>query len=589
MKLLNAASSSDIGWLIWRRPWAFASLTATNLLVGVADLFGISLVVPLFDLLANKGKPTGFTAGIADLLAAVGLKLTLNAVLFVLIGLALVKFALLVVAAVQQSSLINTMRDHFRVEVLDSLTKSYYAFIVGQSSARFQNILTTELEAVTQAIKSLAAGIINVSLVFIFIFASLLVNWQMTLMTAILGLVIMGGLHVAGKRMRRLSRKLTAQNQDSQHLVQTVLGAIKYLKATGNAPIPIEQFKIASRERTQTAVKMATVRALSTSAIEPISIVFAALFAAVTVHYLGQSMTEIVLPLLFLYRTGSRIGGLQRSVNAYSQGIGSIMALRRTLGELEEARERSGPVIPEPLTTGIELKDVSYEINGKKLLEGVSLLLPARTTIGVVGETGAGKTTLIDVVSGLLRPTAGTIRWDGIDFASLDMNAVRARFGYLTQDPAVFNDTACNNITMWNGETSQGQVHRAAVRAQAADFIEESLGGYDVPVGERGQRLSGGQRQRLALAREFYRDPEVLIIDEGTSALDAEMESLIKDALRDLQRHKTIIMVAHRLSTLRHCDMLVVLNRGSITARGTWEELEASSPWFARTLELQRE
>ncbi len=179
--------------------------------------------------------------------------------------------------------------------------------------------------------------------------------------------------------------------------------------------------------------------------------------------------------------------------------------------------------------------------------------------IGLVGETGAGKTTLIDIISGLLAPTEGVISWNGRPYGELDLRRLRRRIGYVTQEPVVMNDTVLNNIILWDPNPDMARVLQATQAAHAMEFIDRMPEGLKTMVGERGQRLSGGQRQRLALARELYRDPELLIVDEGTSALDSETEHLVQASLVALKGRKTVIMIAHRLSTLRQCESIIVL------------------------------
>ncbi|NJL70823.1 MAG: ABC transporter ATP-binding protein [Candidatus Competibacteraceae bacterium] len=586
--IISESRVSPWFWLVSRRPYSFAGLTASSFLAALAELFSIALFIPLFDLISGSANPTGLTRTLAGIISNVGVSLTLDIVLLILIGVSFLKFALIIGASTQQSRLVLLLRDHFRLKILDQLAESRYDFIVKQNPARFQNLLTTELDQTTQSLKSLASCATNSVTVLLFFVSSVAINWKLTLAAVAIGLIILAGLRVLTPRMQTLSKIQTAQNRQCQHLVNIILGSIKYLKATGSASIPIDRFKLASSQRTVTAIRIAFLRGLSNLAIEPVSIALASVCAYIAIKYFGQDLGEVLLPLLFLHRTGNRISGIESSITGYLSGVGSVLAVREAMKELHDAKEVERPTVPGPLTRGISLKNVSYVVAGKYLLRDVSIEIQAGMTVGLVGETGAGKTTLIDMLAGLLQPTSGTIEWDGLSYANINLKELRHRFGYLTQEPTVFDDTARNNITLWRDGASHENVVSAARSAHAASFIESSLGSYDIPVGDRGQRLSGGQRQRLALAREFFRDPEILVIDEGTSALDAEVERLIQNSLAALKHRKTIIMVAHRFATLQHCDLLIVMNGGSITARGSWKEVESSNPWFARTVALQR-
>ena len=185
------------------------------------------------------------------------------------------------------------------------------------------------------------------------------------------------------------------------------------------------------------------------------------------------------------------------------------------------------------------------------------------------------------------------MNWDKLPYDALDLTTLRARIGYVTQDPVVFNDTIANNITLWDdhGDDAfrQARLRDAAKAAHCLDFIEATEDGFETQVGERSYRMSGGQRQRLAIARELYRDPEILIFDEGTSSLDAETEAAIQATLDSLRARKTVIIIAHRLATLRRCDQIFVLEEGQLIENGNWDELTIRPDgWLARAAKLQQ-
>ena len=212
--------------------------------------------------------------------------------------------------------------------------------------------------------------------------------------------------------------------------------------------------------------------------------------------------------------------------------------------------------------------------------------------MGIVGESGSGKTTMVDIITGLLVPQSGKIEIDGIDYGSISKESLRNHFGYITQEPIIFNDTIFNNITLWsskdNDKESLKMVEWACKIANCLDFIQETEQGFKSIVGDRGVRLSGGQRQRLSIAREIYRKTKITIFDEATSSLDTNSENLIQKSINNLVGKQTMILIAHRLSTVKNCNYIYVLDKGRIIQEGSWEILMSNpNSLFKKMCELQ--
>jgi subfamily B ATP-binding cassette protein MsbA len=208
------------------------------------------------------------------------------------------------------------------------------------------------------------------------------------------------------------------------------------------------------------------------------------------------------------------------------------------------------------------------------VLHDINVRIEKNSTIAIVGESGAGKSTFVDLITGVLKPTTGKILIDGNDYSDIKLSLLRDMIGYVTQEIVVFNDTIANNISLWSLETGKAEsIEQVARHARCEEFIQETQDQYDTQIGDRGFKLSGGQRQRLAIARELYKKPEILILDEATSALDTKSEVFIQHSIDSLKQNKTIIIIAHRLSTVRNCDYIYVFNKGRIVEHGTCDEL----------------
>ena len=233
--------------------------------------------------------------------------------------------------------------------------------------------------------------------------------------------------------------------------------------------------------------------------------------------------------------------------------------------------------------TIVELRDVTCGYAGTIALRGVSLRIPRGDFVGLVGPSGAGKTTLVDLAARFYDPTHGRITIDGVDMREFSARSLRSRLGIVTQETVLFHDTVRANIAYALPDAKDADIQRAARAANAHAFIERLPAGYETVLGERATRLSGGQRQRLAIARAILRDPEILIFDEATSALDSESERLVQDAIEHMVAGRTVFVIAHRLSTIRNADLILVLADGRIVQRGTHHEL-ADRPGLYRHL-----
>jgi subfamily B ATP-binding cassette protein MsbA len=284
------------------------------------------------------------------------------------------------------------------------------------------------------------------------------------------------------------------------------------------------------------------------------------------------------------YDPVKKLGRVTQQLRIARVGLARI---QEVLNIPDDVPEPEVPVALEKKTGHLQLQGVGFAYDREPVLRDIHLDIPAGQSVALVGPSGSGKSTLINLIPRFFDPSVGTITFDGINLRSLRLAELRGAVALVSQEPVLFNETIRENIRLGRLEATDDEVENAARLAGALEFIQALPEGMDTPVGERGTSLSGGQRQRVAIARAFLRDAPVLLLDEATSALDTDSERAIQGALRELMRGRTTLIIAHRFSTIRDVDRVVVLDAGRVVADGTREAVYATNALFKRLWDQQ--
>ncbi len=395
-----------------------------------------------------------------------------------------------------------------------------------------------------------------------------------------------------GEKIRRITRRSQVRMGDMSNLMKEAYAGIRVVKAFGAEGKEDSRFVRATESFFDTVMRAMRVRALAPPMVEIIGGILGA-----AVLWLGARgvieggmdpgrLTSFVVALGMAY---SPLKSFTRVFHSLMEGIAGAQSVFEMLDE--HAREDKNPTgeAMGRLCREIRFEGVCFSYTDEGTLEDVSVEVPAGSVLAVVGMSGAGKTTLLDLIPRFYLPERGSISFDGKEASLYSLGSLRAQIAVVTQQVILFNDTAENNIAYGaRGPVSRAEIVSAAKAANAHDFIVGLKDGYETMLGEEGVRLSGGERQRIAIARAILRNPSILLLDEATSALDTESEQLIQEALEPLMKGRTTIVVAHRLSTVRNADAIIVLDGGRIVERGTHDALMERGGLYRRLHEMQR-
>ena len=450
-----------------------------------------------------------------------------------------------------------------------------------------------------QEVESSVAGSIemlikNPILITIYFIAMVVISWELTTFTIIFAPVMIWVMGVVGKNLKRKSLDVQTLWSEVMSQVEETLGGLRIIKAF------IAEKKMSDRfDNVTEAMKKKTEKvSLRQASAHPVSefmgtvLITIVLFFGGLLILSGKSVVDapiFIYYMVILYSIINPIKDFSKASYAIPKGMASMERINKVLDAENDIVEVAHPKVIKGFNDMISFRNVSfrYPDGQRMILDDVSLDIPKGKTIAIVGASGAGKSTMVDLIPRFYDPIAGSITIDGIDIREASLKSLRGLIGNVNQESILFNDTIFNNIAFGVENASLEDVMAAARIANAHEFIMEKEGGYDFVIGDRGVKLSGGQRQRISIARAILKNPPILILDEATASLDTESEKIVQEALERLMSTRTTIAIAHRLSTIRNSDEIIVLHEGKIVERGRHEELLALNGHYRRLNDMQ--
>ena len=596
--------------MIYAKPyWVYAVINIFfNLLVILFSLVSFAALVPILQILFKMTKPVTSAPPLAfnqdailqnmqfyisELIKTYGAHQVLGYICVILVALYFLKnlfrYLAMFFIAVLRYGVVKDLRNALYYKAL-ILPLSYFN---EQRKGDIISRITGDVQEVEWSILQMIEIIFRqpitlvAYLVFLFILSPQLTIFVL-LVLPVSGLII----GKIGSSLRRTSDKVQAKMGDMVSLIEETLSGLRIIKAFNAIPFSYNNFVKANVDLTKVSTRMIRKRDLAS----PLSEFLGIMVTAIILWYGGGlilSNDHSIDATIFIVYLGvfSQLLPPAKDISqaaAYIQkGAASLDRIDYILQAEEVIVEKENPLHISNLENSIEYRNVSFSYNTDPVLTGINLIIPKGKTIALVGPSGGGKSTMVDLLPRFYDITGGELLIDGHDVRDIAINDVRGLMGIVNQETILFNGSVYDNISFGMKDITLEKVISAAKVANAHEFIEKLDHGYDTNIGDRGLKLSGGQRQRISIARAVLKNPPVLILDEATSALDTESERLVQDALLKLMENRTSVVIAHRLSTIQHADEIIVISAGEIVQRGNHQNLIAEEGIYKKLCEMQ--
>ncbi|GAX42586.1 ABC transporter-related protein [Tolypothrix sp. NIES-4075] len=573
-------------------PWAIPVIVTLGILSSLSEGLGISLFIPLLQSLDTNSQTAGSNF-LVRYFNQIFLDVSPNSRL-IIIALCIVCLIILKNCLVYSNGILfawlNSQIGHrLRSGIFQQFLSVSYSFLESKESGKLMNILASETWRTSQALATLVGLIITTSTIAVYTVLLLLISWQLTLTVCVLMVLISLGIQLMTRSVKTLGEQAVEANSTLATRMWEGFAGMKVIRAFGRESYEQNRFDAVSKKVCRTFFKLDVISGTVGPVSEVLSVVLLMCILVIALLQDRSYLPTLLTFIFILYRLQPQVkqlDGARVGLMALTSAVGEVMSL---LDSSDKPYIRSGRISFNSLKQGIYFERVSFIYNRleKPALQDISICIPPGKTTAIVGPSGAGKSTLIGLICRFYDVTSGEISIDDCPLRELNLTDWRNQIAIVSQDVYMFSTTVLENIAYGSLDATEKEIIAAAKLANAHEFISQLPQGYDTKVGDRGVRLSGGQRQRIALARAIVRNPQILILDEATNALDSISEHLIQEALNTLSQNRTVIVIAHRLSTIEQADQIIVLNEGQVIEQGNLQQLLEQDGMFAQLYNLQ--
>ncbi|MBL01250.1 MAG: hypothetical protein CL774_02005 [Chloroflexi bacterium] len=543
--------------------------------------FGISLILPIIQ--NEELEDNRLLQTINWLFDLINLDQSLLNLLIVLILFFVLRAIILIFQSWFQAAIISSNLIYMRKNLIDSLILSDYKFINSLNRGTLSNVLNNEIERVNFALDQLLAFIVSLSTALVYLLIAFVISPVVTIFLVIFAIPIAIIMIKLNKITTKSSQDLTKGSNKQQNFILEIIENIKYLKSTGQYLSISKKINIEIKKVGKAFRKLKFVQSSSTFLFEPFIVIIMASLIYYFTEIRKSNIIEILF-LLFIFRQAAiNIVATQAPYRKFISSVGSMEIYFKLLDSLYSHSENENLNGDEPnFDSVLKLRNVSYKYDNNIALDNISIEIKPKTTIAFVGPSGSGKSTTANILSSLLKPDKGEFSLDDKSINEINLSKYREKIGYVTQETVVFNASVEENISLWSKKINYKKLDKIIDETGLSKLFKNNKN-----INDAGNNLSGGERQRLSLARELYRDSEILIMDEATSSVDSILESQIEKIISNEKNMKTIILIAHRLSTIKSADVIYVFDNGKIVEYGNFDELIKNNGLFTNLAKKQ--
>ena len=566
-----------------------------SILASLLEGFGILMLLPLLESIGSIEKSSGTSGAFSELLYNIidflGLPPSAVSVLFLITVIFILKGILSFIAFTINAYLIGLLLKNIKVDLFELYTNMSYSYYASKNTGNFINLIAEQPNRAIESFKQLilfGSHFINTVVLITLAFG---ISYSFGLLAVVAGLILLALFLRMNAFVQGLSRINAKENSILNKWLVQVLHGFKYLVSTNQ----IKKLKLnifsSIKILTSNQVKSGIAGGFTQAIREPIAVVLIIVIIYFQLIVFQQRLEPILVSIALFYRALNSTLAVQSAFQGTFQLIGSMELINEEYQNQNLNHVDKGEIKINDFKKSLIFKNVffRYPKSENDCLKDLNLEIPVNSSIGIVGESGSGKTSLVDLIALLYPLRKGSITIDGISSHKIEKESWRNQISYISQDTVIFDDTISNNITMWanTADVHQAEIKTVAKQANILDFIESLPNGFQTRVGDRGIQLSGGQKQRIFIARELFRKTPLLILDEATSSLDSKAERNIQKSIENIQGKLTLLIIAHRISTLKNVDKIVMIKNGRISKIGTYNELKEKSNIFQALISHQ--
>lgn len=573
-------------------PWVIPAIIVLGILSSLSEGLGISLFIPFLQSLDRTTSPTAsgnFLVGFLNsLFNEIPYTQRILIIPLCIFSCVLIKNLLAYSNSILSYWLYFRLSHHLISRVFNQLLSVSYSFLDSKPSGKLLNTIDIETWRTCDAVLFLVNTVISACTIFVFIILLMLVSWQLTLLVAVALALISFSVQGVTRKAKALGQQAVRASDNLAKRVMEGFYGMRAIRAFGRESYEQERFEDSLTQVRSAFMKLHQLYAITGPLSEVLCVALLVCILVIALQY-KTNLPTLLTFIFMLYRLQPSVRKLDSDRVNFIGLTGSVEDVMSLLNCADKPYIRSGQVRFSGLKQAMTFEDVTfrYHQNEKPAIENITIGIPQGKTTAIVGPSGAGKSTFIGLICRFYDVTEGQIYVDGSPLHQLNLADWRSRMAIVSQDVHVFSTTIRENIAYGRLDATKDEIVAAARQANADEFISQLPQGYDTVVGDRGIRLSGGQRQRLALARAIIRNPDLLILDEATNALDSASEHSIQEAISAFSQNRTVIVVAHRLATIEKADRIIVLEQGRIVEHGNLQQLLKLNGLFAKLYDLQ--